>query len=109
MRSTAAYCLALALAASLAEARVPSTKTVIQPSSGARADITVPYLTNGRSTLGVANGVGPIIYSYPNINGQGTPGPLPVYNLPFYGSRLMPSSGVIAAGPVQPNILKRGR
>jgi hypothetical protein len=103
-----AVCLALALAAS-AQARVPSTKTVLPSSSGARSDHTVPYLTNGRSTLGVANGVAPVIYSFPNLNAQGSPGPLAVYNLPFHGAKILGSSGILGAGPVQPNILRRGR
>jgi hypothetical protein len=108
MRIIAAAAFALMIAGA-AEARVPSTKTVIPPSTGARVDITVPYTTNGRSTLGVYNGVGPLIYSTPSISAKGSPGGLPVFNLPFYGGRIMTGNGLIGAGPVEPNILRRNR
>jgi hypothetical protein len=62
--------------------RVPSAP----PATGPRPDITVPYTTNGRSTLGVANGVAPKIYSSPIVNDPQNPGARPVFNLIFYGA-----------------------
>ena len=54
-----------ALVASTARAdRVPSHKAGIPPSTGARTDITVPFLSNGNSTLG-AYRVAPRIYASP--------------------------------------------
>src|SRR5947209_14944865 len=65
--------------------RVPSTKVVLTPSTGARVDISVPYTTNGRTTLGVYNGVAPRIYASPILNDPVNPQGRPVFNLPFYG------------------------
>ena len=45
--------------------RVPSHKTVIPRDPGVRGDITVPYTTNGYTTLGVYQGVAPRIYATP--------------------------------------------
>jgi len=106
MRLLLASLVALALAGP-ALARVPSTKTTIERVPGARGDITVPYTTNGFSTLGVANGVGPRIYAVSGLNAQGSPTGKPVFNLPFYGAKIMTGSGLIGAGPVEPNILRR--
>jgi hypothetical protein len=66
--------------------REPSTKTVMPPSPGARVDITVPYLTTGRTTLGVYNGVAPRIYASPIVDDPKNPQAKPVFNLIFYGS-----------------------
>jgi hypothetical protein len=65
--------------------RVPSHKTVFQRVPGTRADITMPYLTNGYSTLGVYQGVAPLIYSSPILVDPKNPQARPVFNLPFYG------------------------
>jgi hypothetical protein len=69
--------------------RVPSQKAYLPHSPGARGDITVPYLTNGSSTLGAYNLVGPRITSSPRVDDPQHPGEArPVYNLIFYGSRM---------------------
>lgn len=109
MRSLLALLLVLVVAGSALAYRVPSRKTVIPPAPGARGDITVPYLTNGTSTLGVYNGVGPIIYSSPLLTPPNNPQIRPVFNLPFYGSKLGPSPGVIGATPTPAPRLRPGR
>ena len=76
----------LALAASTEGARVPSSKADRTNNFGARPDITVPYLTNGRSTLGVAQGVSVIIAPSPGLGGEKGDTQRPVFNLIFYGS-----------------------
>src|SRR4051794_12425915 len=65
--------------------RIPSRKTVMPKSTGTRVDITVPYLTNGFSNLGVYQGVAPAIYSSPNVEDRRDPAIKRVYNLPFWG------------------------
>jgi hypothetical protein len=96
---------ALAVTAA-ASARVPSTKTVLLPQPGARGDITVPYTTNGFSTLGVANGVSPAMFAAPKLDSAATPKMQNVYNLIYYGSRLGSSSPANAATPREPNNLR---
>jgi hypothetical protein len=97
----------LALAAGTARAdRVPSARVVTLPSTGSRADITVPYLTNGRSTLGVAQGVGPLIIVSPVLTDPARPEVKPVANLIFYGSGTSFGAPSIGAGPRQPNRLR---
>ncbi len=90
--------------------RVPSTKTVLPPSTGARVDVTVPYLTNGRSTLGVANGVAPLIVGKPSLY-PGDPNTTgrPTYNLPFYGAVQSFNSAFFGAVQRNPNQLAPGR
>jgi hypothetical protein len=78
--------LALAAAGPARADRVPSTKAVTAPSPGARVDITVPYLTNGRTALGVYNGVAPRVYGSPIVDDPQNPQLKPVFNLIFYGS-----------------------
>jgi hypothetical protein len=65
--------------------RVPSSKVVVPPSTGTRVDITVPYTTDGYSTLIVNQRVQPRIYSSPVVDDPSNPQARPVYNLPFYG------------------------
>ncbi len=100
--------LALFSLATTTEAgRVPSRKTTLIPAHGARPDITIPYVTNGRSTLGVWQGVSPIIYSNPGLgNGPDAPQARPVYNLIYYGAKLHPSSQIGGAMPREPNRLR---
>ena len=75
-----------ALAANTARAdRLPSSKTVLPKQFGVRGDITVPYTTNGYSTLGVWQGVAPRIYSSPDVEDREYPDTRRVYNLPFWG------------------------
>ena len=66
--------------------RVPSQKTVVPRDPGTRGDITVPYLTNGYSALGVYQGVAPRIYASPILDDPKAPQARPVYNLIFYGA-----------------------
>ena len=66
--------------------RVPSHKTVIPADPGTRGDITVPYMTNGLTTLGVYQGVAPRIYASPILGDPNNPQARPVFNLPFYGA-----------------------
>ncbi len=93
--------LALALAAAPAFAdRVPSSRVPSPPAAtGTRPDITVPYLSNGRSTLG-AYSVAVKITSSPVVSDKKDPGARPVYNLPFYG-------GVTAFGDRSNGVLTR--
>ena len=79
--------LALVVAATAAQAeRVPSGRVPSPPAAtGPRPDITVPYTTNGYSTLGITQGVAPKIYSSPIVDDPKNPAARPVYNLPFYG------------------------
>ena len=67
-------------------ARTPSLRTASPRSSGARSDITVPYLTTGRTTF-MATSVAPRIYSSPIVDDPGYPQMKPVYNLIYYGSK----------------------
>ena len=75
----------LTVAAARAD-RVPSHKTVIPRDPGVRGDITVPYLTNGFSALGVYQGVAPLVIESPIVNDPANPQARPVFNLPFYGA-----------------------
>jgi hypothetical protein len=86
MRALSLLALAVCLTASARADRVPSHKVLVIPSNGARTDYTVPYGTNGRSTLGVYDGVAPKVYSSPIVNDPANPGARPVYNLPFFGA-----------------------
>jgi hypothetical protein len=65
--------------------RVPSRKTIAPTVSTAKNDITVPYTTNGNTTLGVWQGVSPRIYSSPDVEDSKYPDTRRVYNLPFWG------------------------
>ena len=78
--------LLLADVKSVQAGKVPSRRTEFLKNTGARTDITVPYGTNGFSTLGVYQGVGPIIYGGPAFGTTGSTLAQPVYNLPFYGA-----------------------
>jgi hypothetical protein len=66
--------------------RIPSSKTVQPKQMGTRGDLTVPYTTNGTTTLGVYQGVSPRVYSAPNVEDQKNPDVKEVYNLPFWGA-----------------------
>src|SRR5215831_12257774 len=113
VRHRAASLLALgllALAAGTARAdRVPSSRVVTLPSTGARTDITVPYTTNGRSTLGVYGGVSPFIVSQPGLGNAEDASVRRVYNLQYYGSRQSFNSSFVGAMERPPNNLRPGR
>jgi hypothetical protein len=66
--------------------RVPMTRNDGQRSNGTREDITVPYLTTGKTAFG-AYSVAPRIYSSPIVDDPANPQARPVYNLIFYGAR----------------------
>lgn len=106
MRWLAASMIALAFTVP-SQARVPSSKNVLTVIGTRGPDITVPYLTNGRTTLGVWNGVAPIVYRRQGVGDPPAPETMPAYNLIFYGSKLGPSSGIIGATPALPNRLRR--
>jgi hypothetical protein len=84
---TAVLVTLAALAASVAHAdrtppvRVPSPA----PATGSRPDITVPYTTDGRSTL-MGTRVEPKVYSSQSVEDNKNPGARQVFNLPFYGA-----------------------
>jgi hypothetical protein len=107
--ATLAVCLALGAASPARAERVPSTKVVTPPSTGSRVDITVPYLTNGFTTLGVYNGVAPRVYGSPIVDDPQNPQAKPVFNLIFYGSAQ--SFGDKSDGATQrpPNMLRPPR
>lgn len=94
------------LSASAEAARVPSSKADRNYNYGARPDITVPYLTNGRSTLGVAPGVSAIISPSPGLGGEKGDTQRPVFNLIFYGSHKSSSPDFIHATQREPNKLR---
>ena len=66
--------------------RVPMTRSNGYHNNGSRVDITVPYLTTGRTAFG-AYAVAPRIYSSPILDDARDPGARPVFNLIFYGAR----------------------
>jgi hypothetical protein len=63
-----------------------AVRTSGQKSTGARTDITVPYLTSGKSAF-ISGSVAPKIYSSPVVDDPNNPQSKPVYNLIFYGSK----------------------
>jgi hypothetical protein len=65
--------------------RVPMTRSSGQSSTGARRDISVPYLTTGNTAFG-AYSVAPRVYASPIMDDPAHPQAKPVYNLPFYGA-----------------------
>jgi hypothetical protein len=102
----AALAAGVCLAATARADRVPSSKVQIVPSSGARIDITHPYLTNGRSALGVAQGVAPYLYGKEGLNSTNDSKQRGVYNIIYYGSSLGPSADFNWATPRPPNKLR---
>src|SRR5208282_3654997 len=86
--------VALALVAMLVAGTVPaqagrtlSMRVQIQHNLGVRQDVTVPFLTTGKSTIMSGTSVAPIIYSSPNVDGAKNPQVVPVYNLIYQGAR----------------------
>jgi hypothetical protein len=67
--------------------RTPSRRVVDVRVPSVRGDITVPYLTTGKSAFG-AYKVAPLIYSSPVLEDAAGPGARPTFNLPFYGARM---------------------
>jgi hypothetical protein len=105
MMALLAVGLPLVLAGAARAERVPMTRTSGARSQGARPSIFVPYVTNGNSAFGVAQGVAPIIYKSPSVQDATNPGARPVFNLPFYGATMSfgsASNGAVSAPkPIQ--------
>jgi hypothetical protein len=108
-RTLTALALLVALTPFVDAARVPSSKAERTNNPGAAGDITVPYLTNAGSTLGVWQGVSPIIAPSPGLGGPKGDTERPVFNLIFYGSQKAPSPAFDFATQRQPNQLRPGR
>ena len=101
---------ALLVSAGLANAgRVASTRVVTYSSTGVRPDVTVPYTTDGRSTLMGPNGVAPRIVSGPGLGTVNDAQVHPVFNLPYYGASQSFDSGSFGATSRQPNSLRPRR
>jgi hypothetical protein len=109
LRSLTALALLVALTAHAYAGRVPSSKADRTNNAGAAGDITVPYLTTGRSTLGVWQGVSAVITPSPGLGGPKGDTERPVFNLIFYGSQKAPSPAFDFATQRQPNQLRPGK
>lgn len=112
IRALASAVLLVLLSLTTASAeRVPSSKTVFPPSNGTRVDKTVPYLTNGFTTLGVPSGtpVAPDVFGKNGLSPAGDMQQRPVLNLPFYGAKQSFNSDSFGAGQRQPNTLRPRR
>jgi hypothetical protein len=108
--STALALAVLLVSAGMADAeRVPSARTVTLPSTGARVDVTVPYSTNGRSTLGVYQGVAPQVLAQPGLGTANDASARQVYNLPYYGAGQAFNSSASGAIQRPANSLRPGR
>ena len=88
------------LASDVFAERTPMRRVGRVRARGARPSIFVPYVTNGRSAFGVWQGVSPRVYSAPVVRDRQNPGLRPVFNLPFYGSRMSFSGRSNGAVPV---------
>jgi hypothetical protein len=67
--------------------RTPSTRVPTFLNNGARGDITVPYTTDGNSTMMRAGFVAPYYVASPIVNDTANPGSRPVFNVyAFYGA-----------------------
>jgi hypothetical protein len=100
-------CLALLLTTAARADRVPSEKASYPTYPGTRPQISVPYTTNGGSTLGVYQGVGPRIFSSPSVDVTKGTGPTkPVFNMIFYGSTQSFGDASNGATPRPPNQLR---
>jgi hypothetical protein len=99
-------CLGLMLAPAARADRVPCSKASYPTCPGARPQVAVPYTTNGSSTLGVYQGVGPRIFNSPSVDDSKNPGAKPVFNLIFYGSSQGFGDASNGAAPRPPNQLR---
>jgi hypothetical protein len=86
--------------------RTPSVRSEGLKSTGARIDITVPYLTTGGSAFG-AYSVAPRVYASPVVDDPAKPGTRPTFNLPFFGGR-MGYSGFTNGAVPKPSLLPSG-
>src|SRR5262245_24122796 len=85
--------------------RTPTVRERGQKSTGARTDITVPYLNNGGDTFNWRF-VAPRIYSSPVVDEPHFPVAKPVFNLIFYGSKQNFGDKSNCAGPRPANTLR---
>jgi len=67
--------------------RINSTRADGHRTTGVRQDITVPYLTSGRSAILSGTYVAPRIYASPEVDAPKNPGAVPVFNLIFQGAK----------------------
>jgi hypothetical protein len=89
IRGLALVLVAGAVLATTSAARAERTTTLRssgQRNTGARSDITVPYLTSGRSAF-ISGSVAPRIYASPQVDDRANPQAKPVYNIIFYGAQ----------------------
>jgi hypothetical protein len=84
-QSLLAVAAVLATAAPAFAGKTPTVRSEGQRSHGTREDITVPFLTNGRSAFG-AYFVAPRIIEQRNVDDARNPQTRTTYNLPFYGA-----------------------
>src|SRR5262245_8409117 len=103
IKVAAALALLACLASPALADRTPSQRVEGQKSTGARVDITVPYLTTGYSAFG-AYSVAPRIYAAPVVDDPAKPGTRPTFNLPFYSGRMGYSGAANGAVP-KPTLL----
>jgi hypothetical protein len=89
--------------------RTVSSKAIAPTTPGPRGDITVPYTTNGNTTLGVYGGVSPAIISNPLLIDPNNPQMQPNFNLIFYPSMKGFSSSSVGATQRPPNQLRPNR
>jgi hypothetical protein len=102
-KGAAALALLACLAAPALADRTPSSRVEGQKSTGARIDITVPYLTNGTNAFDAYN-VAPRVYGAPVVDDPAKPGTRPTFNLPFFGGR-MGFSGTANGAVPKPTLL----
>ncbi len=67
--------------------RTSSLRSEGQRNTGGRQDMTVPYLTSGRSAILSGTYVAPKIYASPTVDNAKAPGALPVFNLIYQGAK----------------------
>jgi hypothetical protein len=92
--------LSLMLAGSARADRTPSYRVPTNIAPGARGDITVPYTTNGYSTLGVYQRVQPRLYATPTVDDTRDPGARPNFNqYSYYGASKQFSGATEGAAP----------
>ena len=80
-----ALCMLFAEAGLAGAAHVPSMRTSGFRTSWPKSDVTVPYLTTGRSAF-MPGAVAPFIYASPVVDDPNYRQTKPVFNLIFYGA-----------------------
>jgi hypothetical protein len=83
----AALALVVLSAAPVRAERTSGARVATVLNNGARGDITVPYTTDGRSTMMVNGYVAPYYVASPVVDDPKNPGVRPVFNVySFYGA-----------------------